>query len=156
MTGGKPAVFYTFILLHCGVDNRESYFVRYNEKFKFFKEFDMKRSCFVCLMVLLTLAGLTVYAQEGGYTGPGTIRVTVEEAKELRDNDPVSLRGKIERFLGDEKYLFSDESGRITVEIDNRLWRGITVNQDDLVEITGEIDKDFLKVEVEVTSLTKI
>ncbi|MDR0556412.1 MAG: NirD/YgiW/YdeI family stress tolerance protein [Treponema sp.] len=114
----------------------------------------MKRN--VALMISLLLAmGLSVEAQEG-FTGPGLSPVTVEEAKNLRDDDPVVLQGKITRFLGDEKYLFSDDTGTIRVEIDNRLWRGFSVGENDLVEITGEIDKNFTRVEVEASGIKKI
>jgi uncharacterized protein (TIGR00156 family) len=114
----------------------------------------MKAKHLVCLAVLLALTGLTVYAQ--GYTGPGLEPITVAEAKNLRDDSPVVLRGKIERFLGDEKYLFTDDSGTITVEIDNRLWAGFSVNQNDTVEISGEVDKDFRGIEIEVSAIKKV
>jgi uncharacterized protein (TIGR00156 family) len=114
----------------------------------------MKTKQAVCLTVLLALAGLTVYAQ--GYTGPGLDPITVAEAKNLRDDSPVVLRGRIERFLGDEKYLFSDDSGTVTVEIDNRLWTGLSVSQNDTVEISGEVDKDFRGIEIEVSSIKKV
>jgi uncharacterized protein (TIGR00156 family) len=114
----------------------------------------MKTKFLVCLTVLLALTGLTVYAQ--GYTGPGLDPITIAEAKNLRDDSPVVLRGKIERFLGDEKYLFSDDSGTITIEIDNRLWAGFSVNQNDIVEINGEVDKDFRGIEIEVNSIKKV
>jgi uncharacterized protein (TIGR00156 family) len=94
-------------------------------------------------------------AQEG-YRGPGADTVTVEAAKSLRDDYPVALKGKIERFLGDEKYLFSDDSGNIIVEIDDRLWRGISVDQNDTVEIIGEVDRGFTRVEIEASSIKKI
>jgi uncharacterized protein (TIGR00156 family) len=114
----------------------------------------MKGKHLVCLAVLLTLTGLTVYAQ--GYTGPGLDPITVAEAKNLRDDSPVVLRGKIERFLGDERYLFSDGSATITVEIDNRLWSGLSVNQNDTVEISGEVDRDFRGIEIEVNAIRKV
>jgi uncharacterized protein (TIGR00156 family) len=114
----------------------------------------MKGKHLVCFAVLLALTGLTVYAQ--GYTGPGLTPITVAEAKNLWDDSPVVLRGKIERFLGDERYLFSDGSGSITVEIDNRLWAGLSVNQNDTVEISGGIDQDFMGVEIEASSIKKI
>jgi uncharacterized protein (TIGR00156 family) len=115
----------------------------------------MKRKILVCCAILLALACLTAAAQEG-YTGPGLDSVTVEEAKALRDDTPVCLRGQIVRFLGDEKYLFSDDSGTIVVEIENRLWRGLSVSQDDSVEIVGEVDRDFRKIEIEVDSIKKL
>jgi uncharacterized protein (TIGR00156 family) len=114
----------------------------------------MKRKIFVCLLVALAL-GSMVHAQEG-YRGPGANAVTVETAKSMRDDTPVTLRGKLEQFLGDEKYLFTDDTGSIVIEIDNRLWRGISVDQNDTVEITGEIDKGFTKIEVEASSIKKL
>jgi uncharacterized protein (TIGR00156 family) len=115
----------------------------------------MKRFFLVCSIVILTFVGAQVNAQEG-YRGPGADVVTVEEAKGLRDDYPVVLRGKIERFLGDEKYLFTDETGSIIVEIDNRLWRGFSVDQNDTVEIGGEVDRGFTRVEIEASSIKKI
>jgi uncharacterized protein (TIGR00156 family) len=115
----------------------------------------MKRKIFVCLLVALAFIGSMVHAQEG-YRGPGANAVTVETAKGMRDDTPVTLRGKLEQFLGDEKYLFTDETGSIIVEIDNRLWRGISVDENDTVEIVGEIDRGFTKIEVEASSIKKI
>jgi uncharacterized protein (TIGR00156 family) len=114
----------------------------------------MKHTKVIAIAVLLALTGLTVYAQ--GYTGPGLESITVTAAKRLRDHSPVVLQGKIERFLGDEKYSFTDASGKITVDIDDRLWYGLSVNQDDTVVISGEIDKDFLSIEIDVYSIQKL
>ena len=116
----------------------------------------MKRQMFFVAMIgiMLTIGIGTAVAQ--GYTGPGLVAVTVAEAKNFRDDTPVVLQGKIERFLGDEKYLFTDSTGTITVEIDNRLWAGLSINQNDTVEISGEVDKDFRGVEIEVNSIKKI
>ncbi|MDR0720522.1 MAG: NirD/YgiW/YdeI family stress tolerance protein [Treponema sp.] len=115
----------------------------------------MKRIFFVCSIVALTFVGSFVNAQEG-FRGPGPDVVTVDEAKSLRDDYPVVLRGRIERFLGDEKYLFTDETGSIIVEIDNRLWRGLSVDQNDTVEITGEVDRGFMRTEIEASSIKKV
>jgi uncharacterized protein (TIGR00156 family) len=123
----------------------------------------MKNKHLVFLGILLALVSLTVNAQEDGYKGPGdgykgpgAVAITVAEAKSLRDNSPVILQGKIDRFLGDEKYIFSDASGIITIELDNKIWRGLSVDQNDTVEITGEIDRDFTGIEVEVKTIRKI
>ncbi|MDR1277542.1 MAG: NirD/YgiW/YdeI family stress tolerance protein [Treponema sp.] len=122
----------------------------------------MKRNLLICCILLFGLTGLALSAQEDsqedsyGYKGPGLDAVTVETAKNLQDDYPVLMRGKIERFLGDEKYLFTDETGNIIVEIDNELWNGISVNQNDMVEITGEVDKELLRVEIDASSIKKI
>jgi uncharacterized protein (TIGR00156 family) len=121
----------------------------------------MEKRYFVWLSVFLILVGLTVNAQQGGYKGPGSVAITVAEAKNLRDDSPVVLQGKIERFLGNEKYifpayLFSDNSGNISVIIPDRIWNGLSVDQNDVVEITGIIDRDFTETEVIVRSIKKI
>jgi uncharacterized protein (TIGR00156 family) len=115
----------------------------------------MKRIFFVCSIIALTFAGSPANAQEG-FRGPGPDLVTVDAAKSLRDDYPVVLRGRIERFLGDEKYLFTDETGSIIVEIDQRLWRGLSVDQNDTVEITGEVDREFTRIEIEASGIRKV
>jgi uncharacterized protein (TIGR00156 family) len=118
----------------------------------------MKMKHLICLVGLLALVGLSVNAQQqgGGYKGPGAAAITVAEAKNLRDDTPVILQGKIERFLGDEKYLFSDDTGNMIVEIDNRVWGNLSVDENEMVEINGEIDREFRGNEVEVRTIRKI
>lgn len=89
-------------------------------------------------------------AATGGFQGPTINAMTVKEVKKLRDDTPVVLVGKIERSLGAEKYLFTDATGSITVEIDNEDWFGITVTPEDTVVIYGEVDKGFRKLEIDV------
>lgn len=89
-----------------------------------------------------------------GYVGPSAALTTVKQAKEMRDDTPVILEGKIEKSLGGEKYTFTDSTGSITVEIDNDDWNGVTVNENDIVLIKGEVDKDFTKVEIDVDSIS--
>ncbi|MDR1362754.1 MAG: NirD/YgiW/YdeI family stress tolerance protein [Spirochaetaceae bacterium] len=117
----------------------------------------MYKNIFLYSAAFLLLSALTVSAQDG-YTGPGPAEnvITVEQAKALGEDAPVVLRGKIDRSLGDEKYTFSDSTGSITVEIDDHLWRGFSANQNDMVEIIGEIDRSFKKIEIEVHSIKKI
>ncbi|MDR2400381.1 MAG: NirD/YgiW/YdeI family stress tolerance protein [Deferribacteraceae bacterium] len=107
------------------------------------------------LSLAFLFVSTAVSAQEG-YAGPSAALVTVAAAKELKDDTPVIIRGKIEKFLGGEKYLFSDNSGNIVVEIDDELWRGISADQNDPVEITGEVEKDFTSVEIEASRIKKI
>ena len=94
-------------------------------------------------------------ANAGGYTGPSAAAMTVAEAKKLSDDTPVVLVGKIEKSLGGEKYLFTDNTGSVTVEIDNDDWRGLNVSDKDTVEIRGEVDKEFMNFEISVDSVSK-
>ncbi len=118
----------------------------------------MTKKLLVFAAVLL-LGSLTLNAQQqkGGFTGPGLKAISVKEAKGLKDDTPVLLQGKILRSLGNEKYLFSDNSETITIEIDDKLWGDLSVSENDKVEISGEVDKErFSKVEIEVNGIRKL
>lgn len=112
------------------------------------------------LMLLLSLS-LGVHqaqaqpSQGGGFTGPGPSLVSVAQAKSMRDDTQVALRGYIIQSLGDEKYTFKDDSGTITVEIDDDDWGGLKVGPTDLVEIHGEVDKEWTSVEIDADRVTK-
>ena len=93
--------------------------------------------------------------QGGGYTGPGPEFVTVEQAKDMRDDTPVALKGYIIKSLGGDNYLFKDDTGTITLDIDDKRWAGQTVGAEDLVEIYGKVDKDWSDLEIEVKRLVK-
>ena len=113
-------------------------------------------SAFVVALGLSTSAlasGFTGPQQAGGFQEPGLAPSSVAEALKLNDDTPVVLVGQIEKSLGDEKYLFKDASGSVTVEIDNEDWRGVTVTPKDTIVIQGEIDKDFFKTEIDVDSV---
>lgn len=94
-------------------------------------------------------------APMGGYTGPSAAAMSVAEAKELRDDSPVVLVGKITKSLGGEKYLFTDGTETVTIEIDNEDWNGLSVSDKDTVEIRGEVDKGFTSYEIDVDSIAK-
>ena len=110
------------------------------------------------LALVLGLAGNAMAQQpasvRGGFQGPGLTVMTVSEALKLNDDAPVKLSGKIEKSLGNEKYLFKDATGSITIEIDDEDWNGVTVGPDDIVEIRGEVDTHWNKpTDIEVDSI---
>ncbi len=94
----------------------------------------------------------------GGYSGPGSSSgpMTVAQAKGLRDDSWVSLKGHITRQLGGERYEFKDATGTIKLEIDHEVWWGQNVGPNDLVEIVGEVDKEWTIVEIDVKGIKKI
>lgn len=95
-------------------------------------------------------------AQAGGFTGPSGAVTTVANAKSLRDDTWVTLRGKITERISDDLYKFQDASGVINVDIDHKRWNGVTVGPQDTVEIQGEVDKDLNSVEIDVKQIRKI
>ncbi len=113
----------------------------------------------VTLAVVLGFASATVAqgfngpVHTGGFQGPGLSTSTVAEALKMGDDTAVVLEGKIEQSLGGERYMFSDNTGSVTVEIDDDDWRGLTVTPNDTVVIRGEVDKDFFKTEIDVDAI---
>lgn len=100
-------------------------------------------------------AGFTQTQGPGGFSGPGPAISTVEQAKSMRDDAHVALRGTIVQHLGKDKYQFRDATGTITVEIDDDKWNGQTVGPQDTVELHGEVDKDWNSVEIDVDRVVK-
>lgn len=109
-----------------------------------------------CITALLAGSAIAV-AQPGGYTGPSTkaapagytgpSTVPMMNARDLlakgKDDQYVKLKGKLVNHKGGEEYEFADQSGKMTVEIDaKRFPEGATIDQNTLVELTGEFDKE--------------
>lgn len=107
----------------------------------------MKKLMGLFVMSCAMMGAYTVSAQlvNGGFKGPGIKPVTVHQALQLKDDTPVVLVGQIERSLGNEKYLFKDTTGTVTVEIDDDDWHGVQVTPENTVEIHGEVDKEMFK-----------
>lgn len=95
-------------------------------------------------------------SQSGGFVGPNGSSTTVESAKSLRDDTWVTLRGNIVERISDDLYLFKDATGSVNVDIDHKRWNGVTVTPQDVVEIQGEVDKDWNSVEIDVKQVTKV
>lgn len=110
------------------------------------------------LIVFISLPGpaLAQYSEtRGGYVGPVETTAALD-AKEMRDDAPVILKGRIESYLGDGKYIFSDASGSLILEIDDDFdWAGQTVGPEDVVIVYGEIERDFKEFKVEANKITK-
>ena len=103
---------------------------------------------------VILLSGDAYARNAGGFNGPGPDLVTVKEALSMGDDARVSLKGNIVKNLGDEEYTFQDATGTIEVEIDDDIWRGRTVGPEDVVIISGEVDKDWRSTTIDVSSLS--
>ncbi|GIU17056.1 hypothetical protein TUM4644_01860 [Shewanella colwelliana] len=89
------------------------------------------------------------------YNGPGADKPVNRAADTLnaKDDTPVELTGHLIKSLGDEKYLFRDNSGEVEVEIDNALWRDIEVNSNTTVTLKGEVDDEWSGIEIEIDEI---
>ncbi len=95
-------------------------------------------------------------AKQGGFQNDQGSVVTVKQAEEMKDDSWITVRGQLEKQIGDEDYLFRDATGTMKVEIDHKRWDGLTVTPKDRVELTGELDKDFNSIELDVKRVRKV
>lgn len=102
------------------------------------------------VMLLLFFSLLLVASATAQYTGETTVQ-SIAEIKQMADDSDVIAEGYITRRLGDEEYIFEDESGEIQIEMDDDLWRGREVDGETKIRIFGEFDKRWLRSsEIEV------
>ena len=127
----------------------------------------MKKMTLAALIALFTLPAVAqqggfispdapAQASQGGFTGPAASPATVKAVQEMKDDAWVRLEGHIEQRTGDERYLFRDNTGTMTVEIDDKRWAGQNVAPTDKVQLEGEVDKEWSTVEVDVKSVKKV
>ena len=130
----------------------------------------MKKSA--ALLAIIALAATPVLAaQQGGFVDPNapsaqvksggfkadnTSVVTVKQAEEMKDDSWITVRGTLEKQIGDENYQFRDATGTRKVEIEHKRWNGLTITPKDQVELTGELDKDFNSIELDVKQVRKL
>jgi len=98
----------------------------------------------------------TAQVKSGGFQPNSASVVTVKQAEEMRDDSWITVRGTLEKQIGKEDYLFRDASGTMEVEIDHKRWNGLTITPKDQVELTGELDKDFNSIELDVKQVRKL
>lgn len=107
--------------------------------------------------LVFALIGVLISAH-AEYVGPSPAKSPSTVAEILKnpiDDQEVSLQGKLLKKLSSDKYLFSDGTGEIIVEIDNDDFPDQKVFENTVVQISGEIEKDFLVTpEIDVKRLT--
>ncbi len=82
---------------------------------------------------------------QSGYTGPSTVPVmTVRQLLDQgKDDQHVTVRGKLARHIGGDRYVLADSTGEMQVDIDKRYFpQGQPIDANDTVELTGEFDKE--------------
>lgn len=76
---------------------------------------------------------------------------TTANAKNLQNQDWVTLEGNIVKKTGEERYLFRDPTDSIEITVNDDCWGGQEVTSDDLVSISGKVTKkqDSIAIHVE-------
>jgi len=81
--------------------------------------------------------------------------IPVSEARNLPKDSWVVVSGTIVNALpGGKYYMFRDSSGEITVEIEPKVWRGLSVGPSDKVVIGGEIEVKKGQVSIEAKTIS--
>lgn len=126
---------------------------------KFFHSGDHhERRKTISLLAIAAVTGSVTLAQ-AQYTGPAAAPITVKELlAQGKDDQYATLRGNLVKRIGGEKYLFSDSSGEITVEIDDEdLPAQQPVDAKTEVELIGDFDKDLIgSPEFDVDTVTLV
>lgn len=96
------------------------------------------------------------HAIEDGYRGTDDAKkMTVDFAKTMHDGASVSLRGNLISHKGEDHYVFRDKSGEINVVIPAAVFDGREVQPDQMINISGSLDKKSAPAVVRVTHLQK-
>lgn len=97
-----------------------------------------------------------LYAIEDGYCGTDDAKkMTVDFAKNMHDGALVLLRGNLIFYKGEDCYVFCDKSGEINVVIFAAVFDGREVQLDQMINISGSLDKKSALAVVWVTYLQK-
>lgn len=116
---------------------------------------------FLILGILCFTAAVNAQAQaQGGFVGPSDVPtgiITVKAAKDLKDDSYVTLQGNVTKKVADEKYMFTDGTDSILIEVDDEDWRGINATPETKIQIQGEVDKHLMKeIEIDVDMVTLV
>lgn len=116
---------------------------------------------FKSLTAIALSMGLVTGAAQAAYTGPSAgpvlekVQVILDDGI---DDQGFRLTGYIMKKVGDERYIFQDDTGSIQAEIDDDLFMNVQVNEKTKVELQGEIDRDLIgapKIDVEILRIVQ-
>lgn len=115
--------------------------------------------------ISLALAAVSIFSfasvASAQYVGPSSQtapRSVADILKNPVDDQAVVLRGFILRKVGNEKYIFSDGTAEIRVDIDAKLFPLEKIDDKVKVELRGEVEKEFMEtpeIDVEVLMVVR-
>lgn len=103
------------------------------------------------LTALFAAAGLGLSLTATAQSLSETVSTNVAEIQSTAKEDRyVSLQGQINKQLSKEKFIFTDSTGEIQLEINDELTAILPLNPPVDVEVFGEVDKDGGQYEIDV------
>lgn len=108
----------------------------------------MKRSIALAALLAVAPFASAQFFGPGAHGSANNVKAVLDDPV---DDQYVVLRGNLTSQVGSEKYMFSDGSGQIRVEIDDDVFPRHRIGPDTAVELYGEVEKDFMQsVEIDV------
>ena len=111
----------------------------------------MKKICMAAILSFFSISNVLA----AGFNGQ-TEKTSIAEALKRPDDSYIKIEGNIIKRLASDKYLFKDTSGTMTVEIDNEKWENIDVSEKDTLELSGEIERKFNSIHLDVETVKKL
>lgn len=98
------------------------------------------------ILTLLVIGGIALFshnvmATNAAHTNNKPVS-KISDVKAMPDDTEVVIQGVIVQNLGDENYLVKDDSGTVTIEIDEDLVQGNTITPEAEVLITATVDQE--------------
>lgn len=87
---------------------------------------------------------------------PGIIPISVEQARVAQPECTVIVKGCIRQQVGNEQYVFEDDTSSILVTITEDIWSGQDITSDNLVELHGEVRRSPRQVKISVAKVVKV
>lgn len=117
----------------------------------------ISKTKFISSALVMGAASLALAPAAAQYTGPSekvTAATVADVMEKSKDDDKVVLKGMLIRKSSDEHYIFSDGTGEVSVEIDDKIFPKVPVDDKTTVQISGEVDKGLVgKTEVDVKAM---
>jgi uncharacterized protein (TIGR00156 family) len=99
----------------------------------------------------------STYITPPGFVGPdaGGEMSVKDLLATAQDNVKMCLKGYIIKRISHDKYVFTDGTGEVVVEIDNKNMPQEQITPKTLIKLYGKVDKDYFpsKIEVDVKSV---
>jgi uncharacterized protein (TIGR00156 family) len=115
-------------------------------------------ACAAALVMTGLLLPTSLYAQYVGPSNQIQPKSVAEILKNPVDDQVVVLQGYITKKIGKKKYIFSDGTAEIRVEIDAKHMPTQQIDQKTHVQLTGEVETEFMEspeIEVELITILK-
>lgn len=92
------------------------------------------------------------HKMEDGYRGMEDARsMTIDKLQDMHDGASVSLRGNLVKKEGEDIYTLRDKTGEIQAYIPKAVFEGKSISPDDLVGVSGSLDKKQQPARIKVT-----